>query len=469
MTAVPIAFRSNPSRYSFAGNARLVNAYAEQQGNDAKAPLAVLPLPGLVEFSETTDTPGRGLIFCEDLDCLYSIHSSGAFKVLENGTATRIGTIPGNDQVQISRNQASPAQISIHSSAGEFYIEADVVKSVTDTDITGETVVTQDNAKGYTLYGAMSGKFIYSSINDCAAVDGLDFATAEQVADSLIRIKSNGPDVFMFSVQSIEPWRVTGDTDLPFELIGGAVQQRGMIAPHGVVESDNTLMFPGEDNSFYKIASYNALKISDHAQDRLLEADTARESVAGFSYSFQGHAFATWTGSTWSQGYDSATKLWHDRESYGLSTWRARNGVRAWGRTIVQDSQTGSLFYLDKDTFTEDGGPMVWGLDTPFIHTFPNGGIVDALYIDCATGVGAVLATADGYDPILMLDWSVDGGKTFKGARQLKLGKRGDYCRVVTRRLGRFGPQGIQFRLRVSDPVIRGIIAMDASIRPLKR
>ena len=83
-------------------------------------------------------------------------------------------------------------------------------------------------------------------------------------------------------------------------------------------------------------------------------------------------------------------------------------------------------------------------------------------------GGGALLSTAEGYDPKLMLSWSVDGGNTFKGNRELSLGKRGHYqTQVRTRRLGRFGDKGIMFRLRVSDPVIRGIVAITPSIRPL--
>lgn len=468
---VQIAVRSNPARYSFAGNARLLNAYAEKQGDDAKAPLAVLPCPGMVLFSSVTDTPNRGTIFCEDLGCIYSVHSSGVFKVLSTGVATRIGTVPGNDQVQMSRNQASPVQISIHSTSGEYYIEADIVKAVSDIDVTTETVVSQDNVKGYTVYLNDVGKFIYSAVNNCNDVDGLDFATAEQSADGGTRVKANGSDVFFFGVQTIEPWRVTADPDLPFELIGGAVQNRGMIAPLAVVESDNTLMFPGEDNSFYRLQSYAPVKISTHAQDRLLEGDANREAVQGFSWNFQGHAFSSWSGTDWSITYDAASGAWHDRQSYNLANWRARNGVRAWGKTIVGDSQTGNLYYFDADTFVEGGDPLIWGVDTPYLHaTGANGGIVDALYLDVATGVGLVTATEQGFDPVLMLSWSTDGGKTFKGFRQLKLGKRGaGNTRLRTRRLGRFADKGIMFRIRVSDPVLRALLSITADVRPLKK
>lgn len=474
-TPVQLAFRSNPSRYSFAGNARLLNAYAEQQGNDAKAPLAVLPCPGMVSCCEVTDTPNRGNIFLDDLQAIYSVKSSGVFKVTLVTldpfvlSAVRIGTIPGVDQVQMSRNQADPVQISIHAAAGEYYIEADVVKKVPDVDVTSETIVSQDNAKGYTIYLNDKGKFLYSSVNVCQDVDALDFATAEQAADGGTRVKSNGPDVFFFGTQTIEPWRVTGDATLPFQVIGGSTIPKGMVAPQAVVECDNTLMFPTEDNLVGRLSGYNFTAISTPAISRFIEADSDRENIQGLAYTFQGHAIANWTGDSYTVGYDASTGAWHERRSYGLSTWRARNAVRAWGKTIVGDSQTGELFYLDKDTYDEDGSPLVWGMDTPFLKAVGgNGGIVDSLTIDVATGVGALLSTASGYDPILMLSWSVDGGLTYKGHRNLKLGKRGQTRRIRTRRLGRFGDKGIMFRFRISDPVIRGIVSVDAQVRVLK-
>lgn len=476
MPAAPasIALRSNPSRYSFAGAPRLINAYAEQQGDDAKAPWAVLACPGAVSCCTVTDTPGRGLIFLDDLDCAYAVHSSGVYKITLSSLSpftlskVRIGTIPGTDQVVMHRNQADPVQISIDCAAGQFYIEADIVKTV-DADQFTTAPVTSDYAGGYTVYGEESGRFDFSTINACETVDPLDFATAEQYADKLVRIKSDGSDVFMFSRTSIEPWRVTSDTDLPFQLIGGSVSKKGIVSKHGVVACDNTLMFPTADNLFCRLNGYSPQRISTHGIERKLEGDADRESVTSLSYSFQGHSFAAWTSTEYTVSYDSATNLWHDRESYALSNWRFRNVVKAWGKEVAQDALSGKLFYFDDDTFEEDGGPMIWGMDTPIIHAVGgNGGIVDSLHIDVAVGGGALLSTDDGYDPKLMLDWSVDGGKTFKGSRELSLGKRGHYnTKVRTRRLGRFEDKGIMFRIRISDPVVRGIVAITPSIRPL--
>lgn len=294
---VPIAVRSNPGRYTFSGNARLLNAYAEQQGEDAKAPLVVLPCPGMVDCCTVTDAPSRGNIFLDDLECGYAVHASSVFKYVKTSdspftlTATRIGTIPGIDQVQMSRNQADPVQIIVHCAAGDFYIEADIVKTV-DPGLFPEAIVTSETVAGITLYGLATGQIFFSSINQCQTVDPLDFFTAEQYADKLTRIKADGSDVLFFSHTSIEPWRLTSDIDLPFQLIGGSVSKKGLVATDAVVSCDNTLMFPGEDNIFYKMAGYNPQRISTHAIERFLEGDADRESILSLPYSFEGHSFA---------------------------------------------------------------------------------------------------------------------------------------------------------------------------------
>lgn len=428
----------------------------------------------MVPCCTVTTTPNRGMIFLDDLSCGYTIHSSSVYKfTLASSspfalTATRVGTLPGIDQVRMSRNQDSPPQISIHCAAGEYFIQADNVFKV-DPNNFPDIPVTTENVSGYTLYGLPSGQFFFSAIDDCNSIDPLDFATAEQYADKLTRIKANGSDVIFFSHTSIEPWRVISDVDLPFRLIGGSVSKKGLVAPDSVVDCDNTLMFPTDDNLFCRMNGYSPTRISTHGIERFLEGDASRETIQGLAYSFEGHSFANWTSAGYSVSYDAANQFWHERQSYGISNWRACNAVRAFGKTIVGDSLSGKLFYLDKDTYTEDSGTMVWGLDTPFLHVFPNGGIVDALFIDVATGVGTLLAGSQGSDPILMLSWSTDGGKTFKGNRQLHIGVSGNSSRVVARRIGRFGDKGIQFRLRISDPVIRAVVEMSANIRPLKK
>ncbi len=467
MTAAPIAFRTQESKYSFLGEPRLINCYAEQLGQDAKAPFAVVPCPGLVEFASPTDGPCRGMIYLPDLDCIYSVHSTSVYKTTSDGTSTRVGVIPGTDVVQISRNQAAEVEISIHCDAGEFFIRSDVVLMVSDADLP-TPVHSQDHVSGYTVYGLEDRRFFISAINECADVDGLDFATAEQSPGPLVRVKADRGDLFLFKTDSVEGWRNTGNADFPFEPMPSTLQ-KGLRARNAVANSDNTLMWPGHDDVVYRLNGSSPQRISNHGIERNIRDDADPAEMIGFDHANEGHTFYTLTGTDWTGSYDSATGAWHSRESYGLGRWRARFPVRAWGKVIFGDELTGKLLEQDAGTFTEDDDPMVWGVDFPPMHVFPNGAIVDALHLDVATGVGNLPATADGFAPVMMLSWSVDGGETFTGNRELSLGGWGDRVRVTTRRLGRFGPKGIVFRLRVSDPVIRALVAADVNLRPLKR
>lgn len=466
MTAAPIAFQSAQGRYAFEGVAQLINAYAEKRDPDAKAPLSVLPSDGLVQLVNTTGGPGRGMIYMEDLDKLYAVTPSSCYKITYSGgvaTSTRIGTVPGTDTVQLSRNQKADPQVVVHSDAGDQIIESDALSFVTDTDL--PDTVSADYVSGYTVYGIEDRRFFISSLNSSKEIDALDFATFQQRAGKLLRVAERGGELIGFCSRHLEAWRDTGNTDFPFEPI--SFQPRGLLAKNSVVFCDGTLMFLGDDGIIYRLSNYTPTRISTHHIERLIQTDIDQANIKAFTWSRGGHAFANFTGTDWSACFDAATQVWHTRQSYGQNIWRAQNSVQAWGKTLVQDRLSGKILYLDSNTYTEDSGTMIWGVDSPPLHVFPNGGIVDALHLDIVTGQGTL--SGQGSNPKLMLQTSTDGGNTFGAYRELELGITGKTStRVTARRLGRFGDKGIVFRLRISDPVARALVATDVDVRPLK-
>jgi hypothetical protein len=468
MTAVNIAFQSSEGRYKFEGVAQLINGYAEKRGPDAKAPLSVVPCDGIVEIDNEATGPIRGMIYLEDLEKLYHVHSSSCFKTTYDGstfTTVRIGTVPGIDQVQLARNQNASPQISVQSASGVQFISSDSLSYSADVDFPTD-VVTAENANNYQLYGKADRTWFISSVNEAKTIDPLDFSTFEQKAGKLVRIVEHAGEVFGFCSSWFEPWRKTTDPDFPFSPMGA--RDVGLGAKNSVVRCDNSLLWIGHDGVVYRLNNYDPLRISTHSVERLISADTSISDAIGFSWSHDGHAFANFTGSNYSRCYDAATGVWHSRESYGYSKWRARYSTRAFDRVIVGDSLTGKIGYLDKDTYTEFGEPMVWGVDSPPLHVFPNGGVVSALHLDLATGYGTL--SGQGSDPKIMLQVSTDGGNTFGQYRELSLGVRGKYAtRVTARNLGQFGPKGIVFRLRISDPVARGLVGTDVEVKPFKR
>lgn len=470
MAETQIAFQSNEGRYQFLGTASLLNGHAEKLDPDAKGPLAVVPSDGIVEFVDEATTPCRGLIFLEDQDKAYSVHANGVYKITNPGgvpAAVRIGTVPGTGPVQLSRNQNASPQVAVRSSAAYQVIDAptDSVASVTDTDLPG-IPVTAEYYSGYTVAGFEDRQFFFSGINNSFAYEALDFATFQKRAGKLIRIAENNGEMVGFNSTWTEWWTDTGDPDGPLQPL--SFVSRGLMAADAVVRCDGTLMFPGDDGSFYRHENYNPVRISTHAIERLIQDDANQADLRAFSWERGGHKFACLSGTDWTRCFDAATQTWHTRQSYGYDTWRARYSMQAWGKTIVGDGISGKLGYLDSDTFTEYGGTMVWGVDSPPMHVFPNGGIVDAVHFDLATGYGVL--SGQGSNPKVMLQLSIDGGHSFGQYRELELGVTGRYStRVTARRLGRFGPRGVIFRLRISDPVVRSLVLSDIEVRPLKR
>lgn len=469
MTSVPVAYRSNSGRYNFEGTAALVNCYAEQRGSDAKSPYVATPCDGTVSFSAVTDTPCRGRIYMEDLSALYTFHSGTAWKVTSDGTATLIGTLPGIDRVQIARNKKATPQIVIRCDAGLYLIESDVIRPFTalETAALSETPISITDIGGYIVYGMDSGEFYISALNEATSISSLDFATAEQSADGLVKVFGQGGELFLMGARSIEPWVHNGQADFPFELRSAAsVIRKGVLAPFSVAEFDNTFGFIGDDGVVYRHGS-PPQRISNHEVERLIRDDADQDGITAQAWSRAGHAFYCVTGSTWSRCYDAATKEWHTRETYQYDRWRHDHAVSAFDKILVGDRIGGSIYYLSSATYTEAGSTLIYGVDMPPMHTFPNGGVVDALHLDMVTGVGQSSPTATAN---LMLSWSNDGGNEYFGPRTVSLGTLGNTSRrVTTRRLGRFGPRGRVWRIRISDVVGRSLALVDAQVRPLRR
>ena len=79
------------------------------------------------------------------------------------------------------------------------------------------------------------------------------------------------------------------------------------------------------------------------------------------------------------------------------------------------------------------------------------------LQIDMESGVGLSDPDAQGYDPLIMVRWSDDGGHSWSDLRTMSLGKKGKYkTRSIVRRLGRSRDR--IYELTMSDPVRATVI-----------
>lgn len=473
MVQIATPFGSNRGKFNYLGNSSLVNCYAEIDGEQGRARYVIVQSDGLTQFATGVDTRIRGSIYLPDLQLLYTVHSSTIWKTDSGGTQTNVGTIPGIDTVEMVRNNnvtvagdgtsTSTPQIGVRCDAGFYVVQDDVVTQLIDPDL--PDVETVDQQGGFTVFGIEDGRFFISGLNEMTTVNALDFDTANTSADKLIKVRSDGSDIYLHGELTTEVWRNTGNADFPYEPVGEAIRT-GIGAKFTSLRFDNSLVWVGDDFIVYRLDGFTPRRISNHEVERLILNDPDAASIEAMEWSRGGHVYYTLTGTDWTRSYDAVTQQWHERKSYKQVNWRARFAVFAFGETIVGDRLSGDLFRLNSNVFDENGEHMVMEITYPDMQAFPNGGIVDTFHIDFLTGQGKTVATAQGHDPLMMLDWSDDGGNNYKNVRELPLGKQGAFSRrVTTRRLGRFGRNGRVWRMRVSDPIPRALALADAELR----
>ena len=176
-----------------------------------------------------------------------------------------------------------------------------------------------------------------------------------------------------------------------------------------------------------------------------------------FTYQQEGHIFYVLTfpaaSKTWV--YDASTQAWHERAwrtplTGDLKRWRANCSVFAHGLHLVGDFESGNVYALDLDTYTDNGEAILRLRTTATTEGLQNRLFYSSLQVDMETGVGS--AIGQGADPLLMLRYSDDGGHTWSNEKTATAGKVGEYgARAQFNRLG--AGRNRVWELSMTDPV----------------
>lgn len=146
-----------------------------------------------------------------------------------------------------------------------------------------------------------------------------------------------------------------------------------------------------------------------------------------------------------------------------LGGYRGWCGINWNGKTLIGDRFVGLVGRMNFGTFSEYGQMMRAEVTTPVIHKDRKRVFVNKIELDIQSGVGAV--SGEFSDPVWVLDWSKDGGRTWEPIQLPRsMGKTGEYeKRLRWLKLGQ-SRQWI-FRLRATDSVRRVIIGTYADIK----
>lgn len=388
---------------------------------------------------------------------LLSLLGNQLIKFDSSGSYTALGGIPGDNKVIAARNQASPLPHVVFVSDGIRYEwTGGLLQLLDDPDLPSPNSATFINQR--IVYGIPDGRFFWSDVGSASSVDGLSFAEAEADPDDGVRVINHRGDLWYLGTETQQIFRDTGQTINTFAPIAGGYTRMGCAAAHTVAALGDELIWVSDKGSVVLAEGYQPQPISSEAVQASIAAVDDKTELTGAAYHFRGLGFYELSApgiDGWTWVFNRNTKTWFEARSNGL-TRRRTQMVAAFGDKILMgDHETGDIYALSASTFTENGEAMVWELQSPPWHAYPNRVSVYRLYLDLVTGAGASLSTADK----VMIDWSDDGGRTWSDEIVRRLGVKGEYSETVeVSGLGATSRQGRIWRTRVSSAGPRALL-----------
>lgn len=415
-------------------------------------------------------TIGSGPIRGADYASGYAWVVSGAelYRVASNGSSTLVGTVPGGGRVCVVHNDT---QVVVMHSSGWHSV---TIATLSYGAVPGAPTTAQGTYQdSYIVFPNANGTYGWTAIGNAQSLDALDFASAEAQPDPIISVLSDHRELWLFGEQTTEIAQTSGDADLVFTRT--AMLEYGCAAKYSPAKSDNTVFWVGRNNDgrgiVYRADGYTPSRISTYALETAITSYGDISAAWGYCYQQDGHTFyvLTFPGyATWA--FDASTQRWthlsYRNTSTGALEQHRGNAYYFLGVShVVGDYESGNLYVLDLDTFTDNGNPIyrerAWAVlsaEGKFIRH-------DRLELMAEMGVGLDGSPASGADPLWNLQCSDDGCRTWGNNRKLRLGALGRYKnRAFTRRLGR--SRSRVYRIWTADPVKHAIygVNLDAEV-----
>lgn len=462
---VPIVGPSSQGERANLGPQRSVNWYPvkpEREGD----PWRLRGRPGLSLLGTLPNTPIRG--FHVHKGRLFAVAGARVYEVYEGGTYLEWGAISTTRGRVV---MASLLNVIVIGDGAKYYaldLDAETITQITDAPRGLFCVFFNQRI----LYQGESGQVFYSELNDPTNIPGLNFFTAESLPDEIEAITTTEDQIWLHGAESTEVWYDSGNTDNPFQRIGGGVIYSGCGHPFTALRLDNSVWWVEADKDGAGIVrrsnGFTPMRVSTSAVERFTRDS---ETLTAFSYQEDGHTFFALNSEVGSWVFDLKTGEWHERAWLNRETGeqerqRAEFHAYCYGVHLVGDYENGKVYRQGLDYHSDAGQEIRRTRITQRMGFGGRSVSIAELWLDFATGVG-LDGTGQGTDPQVMLRVSGDG-VTFGPEYTTTIGKIGAYETQV-----RFFDLGLGrdwvFEISVSDPVVTGLMGAEARLKVGRR
>lgn len=402
---------------------------------------------------------------------IYAANGGYLSKIDSAGGIQQIGEVASTYDTSISSNNG---KITV-ASGGDLYVFTGTTRTTPDTGafssigsvsfIGQRTILTEKNGR----------RVQWSGVADAEDYDGLDFATAEQRDDAIIRGVAIGGQYWVFKETCIEQWYLTGAENF-IAYRPGSLVDIGLKAFGLYTDVPNGGFFVGTDNIVYLVSGGAMKPVSNRAVETAIQSGTADRA---HYHENEGHKFCVIRFSdrpAWV--YDISMNEWHERaEGVDLGPWSAVEAVSAYGAFFI-GTETGDIRKLVANNY-DAVQPLIrkatsrnvnmegqyfsvdelefWGtFGQSRVSTWVNWGLDagEGIALDAGDEEGAlaVVTLIPTRGAEIAMRVSKDRGETFGKEREKSLGDLGDYDRVVKyRALGT--ARNFCVEITASDPV----------------
>ena len=371
------------------------NWYIEIDSQGGKAPKALVNTPGMLLWSTTgTSAIVRGMYVWGFY--LYAVVGDVLYRIEPGGSATNVGSLmTTTGRVFMA---GGTTHLCVVDGTYGYYktLGATSLTLITDVDFPVPSSVTYQD--GYFIVTESASDLFYiSASEDASSWDGLDFASAEDSPDQSVIVVSHNRELWIFGNETTEVFYNSGDSDFPFSRVAGGVFQIGCGAINSVVAGYEGLFVLDHKFRVRQILGYQWNIVSTPQVEFAIQNYTTKSDAIGYTYTQEGHSFYVLTfpseSKTWC--YDIATGVWHTRSS-GLAGGRHRSNCGEYfaGKVLVGDWQTGNIYELDLDTYTDDGDTIQRKRTAQAVHASRKRLFHSQLEIEFEAGVGSTTGRA---------------------------------------------------------------------------
>lgn len=450
---IPFASFEASGRSQSLNASRLINLFPEKPVQGSRSELVLRATPGLMSFSSVGTGPIRGMHVMNST--LFVVSGTSLYSVASDGTATLLGssgTITGTGFVDMASN-ANSELVIINSSGTGWVWDTSTLASISSGDADfGDDASSVTFLDQYLIYGRVStGQVFISDTNNAKSYNALAFGTAEYAPDNVVQVFAHAGQLWVFGDYTTEVWYNSGASPMPFLRIGGAVLTDIGGTAHTAAAVDQNIYWRGADGIVYRATGVQPQRISTHEIENRIKDWT---NFRGFAYKDEGHAFYVLTATEGCVVYDAATNLWHERNTFSITRWRASCYARCYSKHLVGDYLIGTVYEMSLANYADGSVDLQRRVISRPIEDEGRRISIPRMQVHFEHGKG--LTSGQGSDPQVILDWSDDGGMTWSNEHWAAIGKIGEYeKRAIWRRLGSFRQR--VFRLTFTDPTIYSI------------